>query len=288
MRRRRTSVRCTRSRRSHTARMGNAQPGEAGRINMSRRGTGAPMLLIHGIGHRHQMWDPVVARLTDEFDTVSVDLPGFGHSASLPDGDTPTPRRLADYVETVMDELDWTTAHLVGNSLGAWLSLELARRGRASTVCALMPAGLWRSTGGPGRLRRKALFGLWTRGARLPIAPSVVRNPILRTPLLFGLFGSPWRIPADEAVGDAKNLSTCDFTRTMSALDGLQFDGGAGIAAPVTVVFGGRDPLIRVGETDLGLLPSGTEIVVERHLGHVPTWDNPELVTRIVRRSTVL
>ncbi|WP_415975754.1 alpha/beta fold hydrolase [Rhodococcus sp. 077-4] len=151
------------------------------KIDYRRTGAGVPMLLIHGIGHRRQMWDPVVARLSAEFDTVSVDLPGFGNSPPLPDGDTPTPQRLADHLETVLDGLGWKTAHLAGNSLGAWISLELARRGRASSVCALMPAGMWRSTGGVGHLRRKALFALWTNGTRLPMAGSLIRNPALRT-----------------------------------------------------------------------------------------------------------
>ncbi|MDV8022745.1 alpha/beta fold hydrolase [Rhodococcus sp. IEGM 1330] len=245
------------------------------------------MLLIHGIGHRRQMWDPVVARLNGDFDTVSVDLPGFGNSPPLPKGDTPTPHRLADHLEKILDELGWPTAHLVGNSLGAWVSLELARRGRASSVCALMPAGLWRSTGGVGHQRRKALFAMWTNGTRLPMAGLLIRNAALRTPVLFGLFGRPWRIPAADAVGDAENLRTCDFARTMSALDGTRFEGGAETAVPVTVLFGGRDPLIRVRETDLGLLPDSTRVLFERHLGHVPTWDDPDLVSRIVRESTL-
>ncbi|MDI9894502.1 alpha/beta fold hydrolase [Rhodococcus sp. IEGM 1381] len=119
--------------------------------------------------------------MNGDFDTVSVDLPGFGNSPPLPEGDTPTPHRLADYLETVLDELGWSTAHLVGNSLGAWVSLELARRGRASSVCALMPAGLWRSTGGVGHQRRKALFAMWTNGTRLPMAGSLIRNAAVRS-----------------------------------------------------------------------------------------------------------
>lgn len=252
----------------------------------SRTGRGAPMLLIHGIGHRHQMWDPVIPILAEHFDTVSIDLPGFGESDPLGDGDAPTPARLADRVELVMDELGWSSAHLVGNSLGGWLSLELARRGRATSVCALMPAGLWRSTGGTARVRRQVLFSLWTNGSRLPGAGFLLRRSLLRTIGLFGLFGRPWRIPPAVAADDARNLATCDFDRTMAALEGTRFGGGADVDVPITVVFGGRDPLIRAAETDLGELPSLVAVVAHKHLGHVPTWDDPELVADLITGST--
>ncbi|MDI9897427.1 alpha/beta fold hydrolase [Rhodococcus sp. IEGM 1381] len=250
----------------------------------SRTGRGAPMLLIHGIGHRHHMWDPVIPILAEHFDTVSIDLPGFGESEPL--GDAPSPARLADRVELLLDELGWSSAHLVGNSLGGWLSLELARRGRARSVCALMPAGLWRSTGGTARVRRQVLFSVWVNGSRLPGAASLMRRSMLRTVVLFGLFGRPWRIPSAVAADDARNLATCDFDRTMSALEGTRFDGGHEIDVPITVVFGGRDPLIRAAETDLGKLPSLVAVVAHKHLGHVPTWDDPDLVAAVIEDST--
>ncbi|MDQ1203126.1 alpha/beta fold hydrolase [Rhodococcus sp. SORGH_AS_0303] len=252
----------------------------------SRTGRGAPMLLIHGIGHRHKMWDPVIPTLADHFDTVAIDLPGFGESDPLGDGDAPTPARLADRVELVMDELGWDSAHLVGNSLGGWLSLELARRGRATSVCALMPAGLWRSTGGTARVRRQVLFSVWVHGSRVPGAGFLLRRPLLRTVALFGLFGRPWRIPSVVAADDARNLATCDFDRTMSALEGTRFGGGDEIDVPITVVYGGRDPLIRAAETDLDGLPSLAAVIVHEHLGHVPTWDDPDLVAAVIRGST--
>ena len=50
-----------------------------------------------------------------------------------------------DDLERLLDELGLAKAHLAGNSLGGWAALELARRGRALTVCALSPAGAWGS-----------------------------------------------------------------------------------------------------------------------------------------------
>ena len=50
---------------------------------------------------------------------------------------------LVDDVERILDEHVIDRPHVAGNSLGGWMALELARRGRARTVCALSPAGTW-------------------------------------------------------------------------------------------------------------------------------------------------
>lgn len=48
-----------------------------------------------------------------------------------------------DQIEQIMDQKGWETAHLVGNSLGGWIALGLALRGRARSVTAIAPAGGW-------------------------------------------------------------------------------------------------------------------------------------------------
>src|SRR5436190_2128597 len=43
-------------------------------------GSGPPLLLIHGLGGGGRYWDTLVPRLTDDYDVIVVDLPGFGRS----------------------------------------------------------------------------------------------------------------------------------------------------------------------------------------------------------------
>jgi pimeloyl-ACP methyl ester carboxylesterase len=258
------------------------------RLAFDRRGEGSPLVLIHGIGHRRQMWRPVVERLAGGFDAVALDLPGFGGSEWAPPGVEPDPVWLADQVEAALDALGWSVAHLVGNSFGGWIALELARRGRAGSVSALMPAGVWKEGRGSDSWRHRACFALWTNGARLPGASTAMRTRVARTIALFGLFGRPWRIPADVAAGDTENLRDCDFARTMTATWGRRFTDGRSITAPVTIVFGSRDPLIRLRETDFGQLPPQTRIVTRRGLGHVPTWDDPDFVASTIAATAGL
>ena len=67
-------------------------------IRHVRRGSGEPIVLIHGIGHRRQAWDPVIPLLAEESEVIAIDLPGFGESA-LPEGRVRQP--LGDQAEAV-------------------------------------------------------------------------------------------------------------------------------------------------------------------------------------------
>ena len=124
------------------------------------------------------------------------------------------------------------------------------------------------------------MFTVWRALAHLPGAAGAVRNPVVRTLALAGAFGRPWKIPPDVAAGDVLNLRRCDMSRTMQALAGERFTGGQTMTAPLTVVLGGRDPLIRRRHLDLAQLPPQTAVIRLPGAGHVPTWDAPEAITR--------
>src|SRR3954464_1390076 len=111
-------------------------------LDHHRGGSGAPLVLIHGIGHTWRGWRPMLPMLEERFDVLAVDLPGFGRSEPFPPGVDSTPEALADAVEDEMGRAGFERAHIAGNSLGGWVALELARRGRAETVTAISPAGL--------------------------------------------------------------------------------------------------------------------------------------------------
>jgi len=107
-------------------------------------------------------------------------------------------------------------------------------------------------------MRTRAWLRVWNGAARVPFADKAARIAIVRTVVEFGLFGRPWRVPADVASGDSRNMRTRDYARTMAALHGQRFTRGSEIQVPVTVAFGGRDPLIRPRLTDLDNLPPTT------------------------------
>ena len=113
------------------------------RLAFTRRGAGAPLILLHGLGSSRQAWDPVIPALAQGFDVVAVDLPGFGESRTLSPQLEPQPSALAAAVDGLLVDLGIEAPHIVGNSLGGWVALELAHRRRVASLTLLSPAGLW-------------------------------------------------------------------------------------------------------------------------------------------------
>ena len=75
-------------------------------------------------------------------DVLAPTLPGHAGGARLEPG-TLSDATLADAVERAMDEAGIGIADVAGNSLGGYVALQLAARGRASSVVAFAPAGGW-------------------------------------------------------------------------------------------------------------------------------------------------
>jgi pimeloyl-ACP methyl ester carboxylesterase len=87
-------------------------------------------------------WELVLPLLERERDVLAPTLPG--HAGGPPLGEAASHARAAvDAIEEAMDGAGFATAHIVGNSLGGYLALRLAERGRAESVVALAPAGGW-------------------------------------------------------------------------------------------------------------------------------------------------
>jgi pimeloyl-ACP methyl ester carboxylesterase len=250
-----------------------------------RRGSGPPLVLIHGIGSQWQMWKPVLSRVSREREVVAVDLPGFGESATLQA--QPTVEALADAVGEFLEGIGLGGAHAAGNSLGGAVALAMARSGTARSACVLSPAGFGNMR--EGRYARALLLGSRRAAQRLePYAEVVAAGPVRRT-LAFPLLAArPWRIPADEAAGALRNLARSPgFDATLEALADHSF-GGHTLDCPVTVAWGEKDRLLiysRQSARARRLLPDARHVTL-RGCGHVPTWDDPEQVARVLLEAS--
>jgi len=99
------------------------------------------MVLLHGFTDTWRSWELVLPMLERNHDVLAPTLAGHAGGSEIEgpiDNDV-----IADAVEAAMDDAGFETAHIVGNSLGGYIALQLAARGRASTVVALAPAGGW-------------------------------------------------------------------------------------------------------------------------------------------------
>jgi pimeloyl-ACP methyl ester carboxylesterase len=101
-----------------------------------------PLVLLHGFADTWHTWERVLPELQRRHEVLALTLPGHPGGPPIADGEA-SAVGFADAVERAMDEAGFATAHLVGNSLGGYLALALAARGRARTVVAVAPAGGW-------------------------------------------------------------------------------------------------------------------------------------------------
>jgi pimeloyl-ACP methyl ester carboxylesterase len=236
---------------------------------------------VHGIGGTRRIWDPVVAPLGGEHQVIAVDLPGFGDSAPLPDGMTPDPSTLARALGALLDARGIATAHLVGSSLGAWIALELARQGRARSVTSLCAAGFWPrpllSDGEPARKPGRAVAR-----ALLPVLGALLRTETGRRVALGMNMAHPERVTHAEALDIVRAYALAPgYPATNVAMRRATFAGPEGIDVPVTLAWGERDRLVRAPRTP----PAGWRTVVLADCGHLPMWDDPPLVVRVIRET---
>lgn len=259
-------------------------PRTAARLTYDRRGEGPPLLLVHGLGSARTVWRPLVDRLARRFDTIAVDLPGHGDSPALPHTEPATPRRLALRVERLLDALGLDRVDVVGNSLGGWVSLEIAADGRARSVTALAPAGLnHRPMLSQPRVLRQGRIAAW---AAAPIAPTLLRSRAVRAVGFRSTSAAPGAIPYDDAVESVRRHAAAPgYPAALDGILGGQFTRADQIGADVavTIVRGDRDYVLpERNHENHALAPDHALWVRLPRCGHVPQWDAPGAVARLV------
>ena len=246
-------------------------------IVYEHRGHGETLLLLHGTGGSHRHWAPVQPRLAAHHALITVDLPGHGDSDPPPDDADHTP---------LLDELDLDAAHVAGDSVGGWTALELAKLGRARSVTAIAPAGLWRRRD-PWRCSFK-LWGMYRLGRLItPLTERGLRTEAGRRRLLRGTVAKPLNLSAEDARDLIETYnSTPSFTKHLAQTRRARFRNGASIQVPVTVAWGDAERLIPRRARRQDELPPHTEMVTLSGCGHLPFWDDPEQVARTILETT--
>jgi len=115
------------------------------RLSLLEAGTGVPIVAIHGLGATKASFLPTVAALAPRFRVIAIDLPGFGDS-DKPVGAPYDARWFATAVVQLLDALELERAHVVGNSLGGRVALEVGLRAteRVDRMALLAPSLAWR------------------------------------------------------------------------------------------------------------------------------------------------
>jgi pimeloyl-ACP methyl ester carboxylesterase len=117
---------------------------ELGEIAVLRAGRGDPVVLLHGLGATKASFLPTVAALAGSFRVIAIDLPGFGASVK-PFGAAYDPPFFARAVAGLLDACEIERAHMVGNSMGGRVALEVGFRypQRSGRLALLAPSLAW-------------------------------------------------------------------------------------------------------------------------------------------------
>jgi 3-oxoadipate enol-lactonase len=244
------------------------------KIAWEERGSGAPLLLIQGLGYARWSWEPIVPGLAEHFRVLFFDNRGIGES-DKPEGPY-SAREMAGDALQVLDEAGVERAHVLGASLGGMIAQELAvaepSRVDKLVLCCTTP-------GGVGAVPMPAVtVSLFAEAATLEPLVALrrfVENALGEAPapeLVEDLFARRVANPADPTGWQAQ------------AAAGLTFAGVDGeIAAPTLVVHGTADNVVdhrnaallaeRIADARVELLPGA---------GHLFFWEQPDAVVRIV------
>jgi pimeloyl-ACP methyl ester carboxylesterase len=249
-----------------------------------RAGHGEPLLLLHGIGSTRDDFSALLPRLAEHFDVLSVDLPGHGES---PVGTwPPTVAALTDAVEADLDARGLDRVHVLGNSLGARIGIELAVRHRTRSVVALSPSGLGLPTERVHQGILMATARTLTRTLR-PLLGTLASTPAGRASLLAGMRARPWEASEREALAMRGGFADSTGFWSMLWWAVLQ-DVPSGlhrVDSPVMLAQGAAD-MVGAGQTPryLALIP-GSRFRLLPGAGHAPQSDASDAIIALVRET---
>ncbi len=244
-----------------------------------RGGSGPPLVCLHGFLDTWRGWDLVLPALRRHRDVLAPTLAGHAGGPRI-DGEI-SDATLANAVERAMDDASLDRAHLVGSSLGGYVALQLAARGRAESVVALAPAGGWAT----GDKSYKQLLGLQRTfyeqaRAAAPYADSILRSPEGRRRATALLTTSFEHIPVRLLIHQLLGVASCDAADRMldrGLRGGWRIDAER-ITCPVRIVWGTGDRLLpwprAAARYRTDWLPHADWVLLDG-IGHYPQLDAP-------------
>jgi pimeloyl-ACP methyl ester carboxylesterase len=253
-----------------------------------RRGSGPPLVLVHGLGSTWRSWRLVLDRLAAEREVIALDLPGHGETPPLPS--PATFARLADATAAFLEAQNLNGVAAVGSSMGARLVLELARRGTVGATVSLDPGGFWQ---GWERTFFHTSLAASIRLVRAlqPATPALTRSAAGRAMLFAQLSAHPSRLPPDLALDEMRSFAaTPSFDALLKDLAYGEEQKGAPPGAtrgPVTIGWGKKDRVCLPAQAARALKRfPGAEVHWFGESGHFPQWDEPEETARLILAKT--
>ena len=253
-----------------------------------QRGEGRPLVLLHGIGMSHHAWLPVIDQLAAQGRRViAFDIAGFGRSAPLPHRSVVGIARLAKELRQNLTLLGiHEPVDIAGNSLGGRIAIEVAQQGGARSVVAISPPGLWPALFPPPIMLASFAVIRFVPGMLPGLTELLLRFDASRKWLLkVPMAAQGHRITASEAIDMTRRFSRSrGFWPT--ALGFTRITDTSAVQVPCTIAYGQQDLLLPRMARRRDAMPRHTEWLEPYGWGHVPMWDDPEGVARLILNHT--
>ena len=250
-------------------------------MNVIELGEGPPLVFVHGLAGSWQNWLEQLPEFAADHRVIAVDLPGFGHS--------PMPREqisingYARLLEELCDALEIEAAAWVGNSLGGFISAELAicSPQRVEQLVLVSAAGISTENVREARaiplMRRiEFLLGFYTASVAAR-SEHVARRRRLRQATLWAVARHPERLPAPLAAEQLRGSGKPGFIDAFAALSSYPIrDRLSKIACPTLIVWGDSDRLVPTRDADVfeQLIENSRKLIYE-DTGHVAMLERP-------------
>ncbi|HEX8207413.1 MAG TPA: alpha/beta fold hydrolase [Solirubrobacteraceae bacterium] len=250
-------------------------------LHYERRGSGEPLLLVMGMSGTHLSWgDPFLDALARDFDVIAYDHRGIGRSSPV-DAQF-TLDQLADDAAALLGELDVTSAHVLGVSMGGMVAQHLALRHpeRIRTLVigcsyaggegsALTPPATFQrlSDGWQSGDRERALRTGWAINVSEPFAARPGEYEKWREMAL------SLRVPLAAIMLQLQAISQHDTSARLAEIE-----------APTLVVHGTEDQMLPAANSRViaERIP-GARLVELEGIGHLFWWEQPEHSAELVR-----
>ena len=239
------------------------------------QGSGPSVVIVHGIGGRKEDFLPTVQALAEDFTVYAIDMLGFGQSAK--DLPTITIGIQVRAVQTLLAQQGISKAHLVGNSLGAWVvaSLAAAHREKVDRLVLIDAAGLKITLSGPPPVN----FAPDTVAEMHTLLATVLDAPFAQTPEF-----AAQALAGFKAGGEAATLEK--LFAAFGAPDNQDQpldDILPSITQPTLVAWGANDRLFPAVLADVvagGI--AGSHKVLIPNASHFPQVDNPDALNAVL------
>jgi pimeloyl-ACP methyl ester carboxylesterase len=259
-------------------------------VNTIDLGEGPPLVFVHGLAGSWPNWLEQLPVFADRHRVIAMDLPGFGHS--------PMPREritisgYARLLDGLFDELGIDAATLIGNSMGGFVSAELAIAfpQRVERLVLVSPAGISSYDDPRGkralpvvRRLRRLLTGITAWGAAN--ADAIAGRPGLRRLTLGNLLSHPGLLGAQLAAELVRGAGKPGFMQALEANLNYEIrDRLPEIACPTLIVWGDRDRVVLARDAYVyaEMIPRSRKVIYA-DTGHLTMLERPDAFNALLQ-----